>query len=254
MKRRALLLALLVLAAGACSHSPAPVKDRNALSGSDIYMHKGIQYMEMGMFDVALNDLQRAVQLDERNSEAHDALAVLYQKLDRNDDAEKHFKRAVSLDERNYNAANNYGRFLCEKGHYEDAMGLFRKIIDTKLYSAPWIVLTNAGLCAHSHAKKDQAETYLRQALEANPTFPPALLEMAKLSQESAQYLSARAFLERYEGVAESSSESLRLGMQIESALGNADAAEAYGRALRMETDHRRKPEPRQNPQALPAP
>jgi type IV pilus assembly protein PilF len=73
-----------------------------------------------------------------------------------------------------------------------------------------------------------EAENYLRKALETNPNFAPALLEMAKLSLANRKYLSARAFLQRYESAAAPTPEALFLGLQIEQALGNGKDADAY--------------------------
>ena len=64
-----------------------------------------------------------------------------------------------------------------------------------------------------------------RKALEAQPDFPPALLEMARLSRETGRPMVAREFLLRYEKVAGPTPESLALGVEIESALGNARGA-----------------------------
>lgn len=232
MKTFTLILLAAVLGLSGCS-KPAVKKDANEPSLSDIYVQKGVQYMENGQLDVALQDLQRAIDLDKQNSEAHNAIAVLYEKLGRSGDAAAHFERAVSLDPRNFSALNNYGRFLCAQGQYERAMSNFAQVIDSKLYKLPWVALTNAGLCAHSTGKKDAAEEYLRKALEANPTFPPALQEMAKLSLETGQHLSARAFLQRYEAAAGSNAEILWIGAQTERALGNREAEADYLSALR---------------------
>jgi type IV pilus assembly protein PilF len=231
MKRHALIPLMLVVGLVGCS-SKAP-RDSSDASISDIYLQKGVRYMEAGQYEVALQDLQHAVELDGRNSEAHNALAVLYERLDRPGSAEEHFRRAVSLDAGNSSALNNYGRFLCAQGQYDKAMENFRRVIDSKLYKQPWIALTNAGLCANSSGKKKEAEDYLRRALEINPTFPPALLELAKLSLETGQYMSARAFLQRYEAVAEPDAQSLWLGVQTENALGNFQTADDYINALR---------------------
>lgn len=232
MRLFALFFFVLVVGLSGCS-KPAVKKDPNEPSLSDIYVQKGVQYMENGQLDVALKDLQRAIDLDQQNSEAHNAIAVLYEKLDRSGEAEAHFKRALSADPGNSSALNNYGRFLCAQGQYERAMTNFRQVIDSKLYKLPWVAMTNAGLCAHSTGKKDEAEEYLRKALEVNPTFPPALQEMAKLSLETGQYLSARAFLQRYEAAAGSNAESLWIGVQTEHALGNRQAEAEYLNALR---------------------
>lgn len=200
---------------------------------SEIYVQKGVRYMEAGQLDVALRDLQHAIDLDGRNSEAHNAIAVLYERLERPGAAEEHFKRALSLDPNNSSAMNNYGRFLCAQGQYDKAMENFQRVIGSKLYKQPWIALTNAGLCANASGKKKEAEDYLRKALETNPTFPPALLELAKLSRETGQYMSARAFLQRYEAAAEPDAQSLWIGVQIENALGNSQAADEYVNVLR---------------------
>lgn len=216
-----------------CSSSPR--KDPNEPSISEIYVRKGIQYMNNGMLDVALQDLKHAVELDDRNSGAHDALAVLYQRLNQSADAEREFQRALSLNESNYGTANNYGRFLCEQGQYDKAMAQFQKVIASKLYQSPWIALTNAGLCARTKGVRSDAEAYLRKALESNPTFPPALMEMARLSLESGQFMSARAFVQRYEEAAPSDADILLLGIQVEQALGNEQGATDYRAKLRAQ-------------------
>jgi type IV pilus assembly protein PilF len=226
MKSSRPLLGLLLSILAACS-APAK-KDANEPSASDIYVQKGIRYMEENRLDVALEDLKRAVELDGANSNAYNALAVLYERLDKPGEADAAYRKALSIDEENFGTHNNYGRFLCGRGEYDKAMEHLGKIVDSKLYQTPWVALTNAGLCARASGKREPAEEYLRRALEKNPTFPPALLEMAKISLESGQYLSARAFLQRYEATAQRDAVSLWLGVQIEHALGNRQAASDY--------------------------
>ena len=209
-----------------------PNDPMSELSASQVFMEKGVRYMEQGRYDIALKDLQRATELDDSNSDAYNALAVLYQRIDDFANADTSFKKALSLKEDNYAVRNNYGRFLCDQRRYDEAFRQFDLVIGTKLYAQPWLPLTNAGICARSAGKRGEAETYLRRALEMQPDFPPALLEMAKLSRENGQGLSARAFLQRYFSVAAPTPESLVLGIEIESGLRNHQAAEQYARAL----------------------
>lgn len=224
----------------ACSSSPArdEAAERtnsplNELSASQIYIEKGVHYMDEGYYDIALRDLTRAVELDSDNSEAHNALAVLYQKVDDYPNAETSFKKAISIKSDNYAARNNYGRFLCTQGRYPEAFAQFQQVIGTKLYPTPWIPLTNAGICAHTAGKKTDAESYLREALDIQPNFPPALLEMARLNHEAGQNMSARAFLERYFSAAGKTPESLQLGIEIETSMGNLNGASEYQQARR---------------------
>jgi type IV pilus assembly protein PilF len=200
---------------------------------ADIYVKKGVTYMENGMLDVALQDLQHAIDLDPRNSEAHNAIAVLYERLDQPQAARAHYRRAIELAPDNASAENNYGRLLCAQGEYAEAMKHFQKIMASRLYQTPWLALTNMGHCAYLDGKKQEAEQYLRKALELEPKFPPALLQMCRLSLENRQYLSARAFLQRYQEVAEDTPETLWAGIQIEHALGNRPAVVNYIEKLR---------------------
>lgn len=236
MKVRACLLTAFCLLslAGCASSSLGRSNDDPSLrhSAADIYLRKGVEYMERGNYQVAQQDLLKAIALDETNSEAHDALGVLAERLEQPEEANRHFKRALMLDPQNLAAHNNYARFLCGRGQHAEALSHFRQVIDSKLYAHPEVALTNAGLCAESDGDTHVAEQYLRKALSRSPVFAPALLGMARISQSTGQHLSARAFLQRYLEVAEPDSDVLRLGMVIESSLGNAEAAEAYGRRL----------------------
>jgi type IV pilus assembly protein PilF len=231
----------LGLLLAACASSPEEPEERprrpeapySELGASEIYVQKGIQYMEAGNLDIALKDLKKAIELDKDNSNAYNAMAVLQQRLDNPVEAEALFQKAIAKKADNFSALNNYGRFLCARGRHDEAMPHFQTVIASKLYDQPWIPLTNAGLCAKSAGKIAEAEQYLRRSLELRPDFPPTLLELAKLSRETGQLMSARAFLQRYHGVVRPTPESLLLGIEIETALGNRDSVEEYARLLR---------------------
>lgn len=226
---------------GACASEPEVVVQQQQPQeikykpedASRIYMEKGVRYMESGSYEIALKDMQRAIELDDENSEAYNAIGVLYERIDDFPNAERSYKKALSIQSDNYRARNNYARFLCSRGRANEAFEEFAKIIGNKLYDQPWVALTNAGVCAHGQGKRAEAENYMRKALEVAPNFAPALLEMARLSRESNQLMSARAFLERYFSAAGPSPDALKLGIEIENGLGNPDAAEEYARMLR---------------------
>jgi type IV pilus assembly protein PilF len=231
MKGRRFSLLTLCLGLAACSGGQP--KDPNERSATELYVLKGVQYMEAGRLDVAQRDLQHAIELDDHNVEAHNAMGVLQERLGQPALAEEQFKRALSLEPGNIDAAINYGRALCAQGKYEAAMKNFHTAIDSKLYITPWLPLTNAGICAKAQGQAAEAESYLRKALDANPNFTPALLEMAKLSLENGSHLSARAFLQRYEAAAPNpTAESLALGVQIETVMGNTRDANTYLKKL----------------------
>ena len=254
--RRGRGVAVLLLCQGLAACTGGQAKDPNERSATELYVLKGVQYMEAGRLDVARRDLEHAIELDGDNVEARNAMGVLEERQGRPAEAEAQFKRAMALDPGNTDVAVNYGRALCaqakaDPAKYEQAMRHFRTAIDSKLYATPWLALTNAGICAKSQNQPQEAEGYLRKALEANPNFAPALLEMARLSQATGKQLSARAFLQRYEAqTPEPTAESLALGIQVEQGLGNAKDAGAYLKKLQRlfpdspEASAYRKPRP----------
>ena len=235
------LAVLLPSLLAACSslppaeENPRTTEPLSPAQASQIYTEKGVHYMEASQYEIALDDLQKAVELDDDNSEAYNALAVLYQRIDRPAEADSQFRKALRVKPDNYGARNNYGRFLCSQNRPDEAFEQFAQVIGTKLYAQPWIPLTNAGVCALLLGKRAEAERYLRRALEREPRFPPALLEMAKLSRASGQAMAARGFLERYLSAAGPTPEALLLGMEIEMSLGNTQAAAGYRQTLRSQ-------------------
>lgn len=230
----------LVAALTACSSLPPiepeqPVRSNDPmsnLSASDVFTQMGVRYMEAGQYQIALGDLEKALEYDDENSETYNALGVLHERLEEPAKAEAAFKRALTLKPDHYGARNNYGRFLCGRGRFDEAFQQFRIVTGTKLYSQPWIPLTNAGVCAKSAGRLAEAEVYLRQALEANPSFPPALLELARVSRERGNNLAARGLLQRYLAAVGPTRESLQLSLEVETALGNQTGAESAARRL----------------------
>lgn len=222
-----LFIAVLIGCAGLNSDKSTGL-DVAESSPGEVYVQLGIQYLERNQLDVALKNLKRALELDSRNSEAHNAIAILYERLDQPEQSLEHFRRAVSLRPTNASAQNNYGRILCSLGKYNQAEEHFEKAINTRLYQRPWLPLTNAGRCARLNDDLEKADRYLRQALKLQEAFPPALIELAEVKFKSKNYLSVRAFLQRYHSASEQTATSLWLAVQSENALGNSEAVNHY--------------------------
>ena len=224
----------LVLAA---SLSACTTTSRNRVEGSpssaDIYTQMGIQYLELGRTDIALQNLQRALELDPRQSKAHNTIAVLYERLGKLAKAREHYEQAIDLDSKNPSIHNNYGQFLCTQAEYAEAQRHFQRAYEAPLYKRAWVPLTNAGSCALREGDDAKAEGFFRQALEDNPKFAPALSEMLTLSFKQQHYFRVRAFLQRYLEVAEHRPETLWIGIQAEKKLGNLDAVASYILLLR---------------------
>jgi type IV pilus assembly protein PilF len=160
-------------------------------------------------------------------------MALLQWRLNNPDEAVRHFRKAVAAEPPNPEAWNNYGVFLCERGKIDEAITWFQKAIANAFYRTPEEANLNAGLCLMKKPAPTVAEKYFREALRINPGLPGALYQMAKISLDSGQALSARGFIERYFQATEDTPEGLLLAVKIERALRNKNAEASYAMRLR---------------------
>jgi type IV pilus assembly protein PilF len=215
---------------GATGNLGSPTRQE---SPADVYIELSAAYLRDRNFQEAYLNAKKAVMVDSSSSNAHFMLALVHQQLGQLDQAEKAYRKAISLDPRNPTALNAYGSFLCEQKRYADADGYFRRALDNPLYNTPWLAWHNAGSCREMAGDPQGAENDYRNALQSNPRFGPSLLGMAKASFEQGNYLSARAYLQRYAEVSPHTAESLWLGVRTENQLGDKDQMASYGLKLK---------------------
>ena len=200
---------------------------------SRINTQLGFDYMRKGMNDLALEKLNRALEQNPRNADAHSALALLYTRTGDAPAAERHYRRALALEPNNPAIQNSFGAWLCSSGKAEESIQYFLQAAQNPRYRTPAAAYSNAGACAAQLNRLDEAEKYLRQALQLDEKFADALAQMAIVSYRQRSYLQARAFVQRYESVGNVSPDMLVLGMRTETQLGDSRAAKEYERRLR---------------------
>lgn len=220
------MLSLLVLAAG-CTSTPEK-SDSELRRAAETNTALGRQYMERGEYEIALEKLKRAIAYDKTYAPAHTMLAILYETIGELDEAGTEYRMAVQHAPRNGDVNNNYGAYLCRSGKQQEAERYFLTAIDDPFYDTPAIALANAGSCALDTGDLDKAESFLRQSLGFDDQLAAALLPMAEVSYRKESYLRARAFLQRFEAVSPTTRESLTLGFNIESQLGDQVSVERY--------------------------
>ncbi len=239
---RYLFLLLILVTAAGCQRGavrddfgerPGDFDEQSEERRSDIYVKLAVAYMQEGQLGMALKKIKRGIEIEPDNGEAHNVLAILYQRLGENDLAEQHFKRATRLQPRNPYIRNAYGSFLCQEQRFGDADQEFQTALENPLYKTPEVALTNAGICAKKDGNQEKAEDYFRRALQYRGNYPPVLIQMAQLSYDLGDPLSARGYLQRYQAVAKHTAASLWLAIQTERALGSRDAEASYEMQLR---------------------
>lgn len=222
------VLLLLVLAAG-CASSNEPRYQTSLKKASRVNAELGANYLQQGQLERANSKLEKALEQDSNNVDAHTTFALLNMRLGKPEKARRHFETALDLEPDSPQIHNNYGTFLCDEGEHDKGIEQFLKAAENRLYDTPAYAYANAGRCAREADQDDKAREYFRQALELNPRLPTALIESSELALEAGQPDQAADYFSRYSEVAEQGPETLWLGVRIERALGDREGAKEYG-------------------------
>lgn len=199
---------------------------------AEIHTRLGIGYRERGQVQLALENLEVALRHDPNHTPAHVVTALIQEGLGNSRQAEYHYREAARLAPQDGSTQNAYAVFLCRNNQFAEAQRRFERAFEDPFYRTPEVAFTNAGACARLDNRPEDAERFLRRALEIDPDFPDALYQLAELHWEQGDGLRARAFLQRFQSVAQDDPVSLRLGFLIETALNNPSDAERYVRYL----------------------
>jgi len=196
--------------------TPVVDKDQNE-QASAVNVQLGIGYLEQNNLDQANEKLSKALRQDPNSASAHNAFAILQDRLLQTEKAEYHYKKATTLDPKNSRAANNYGAFLCRHGRELESEKYFLQALKNPLYNTPEFAYTNAALCllqVGEQRETEKAKEYLSKAIAARSDFGPALLAMAQLLFDQGQYAAAKPYLDRFHLVARPTARSLWLAIR----------------------------------------
>ncbi|MDH3388244.1 MAG: type IV pilus biogenesis/stability protein PilW [Gammaproteobacteria bacterium] len=235
------LIAVLLMAGllQACvAVNPQQSKNEKA---SAINVQLGIGYLQQNKLELASEKLSKAIAQNPDSAAAHNAYAILQDRLKQIELAEFHYRKATSLDPKDSQAANNYGTFLCRNGRELESEKYFLQALDNPLYNTPEYAYTNAAICLIKAGQTDPGKGYLRKALAAKSDFSPALLSMAELLFEEGDHAQAKIYLDRFHLVARATAKSLWLSIRNELQLDSNANVEEY--ALRLEKDFYDSPE-----------
>jgi len=206
-----LLILLLGLLQGCVTVDPSKGKNEKA---SAVNVQLGIGYLQQNKLELASEKLSKALRQDPNSASAHNAYAILQDRLLQVDKAEFHYRKATELDSKDSQANNNFGAFLCRNGRELESEKYFIRAVDNPLYSTPEYAYSNAAICLLKVDQRDKAREYLRKALAAKADFSAALLTMGELLFSEGEHDNARLYLDRYHLSAQASAKSLWLSIR----------------------------------------
>ena len=237
MKKSEILLAVIAvgsLLTGCVTTTQTTSADNEAdeENAAALNYQLGAQYLRSGNYERARDRLLLSIELDPKNAVAHYTLALVYENLDNLRLAAKSYEDAVRIAPRDYNVLNAYAVFLCKQRDFDNARKHFDRAIRVPENDSSYITMTNAGVCMMQKPDAELAEQYFRQALQRKGDYGEALIQLSLLKFTTEDYMSARAFLQRFLGTNAPSAGVLLLGMRIEERLGDERARTEYSNQI----------------------
>ena len=117
-------LALIILIVVGCAKVQRPSLD------TDSYLNRGVAYGKKGLYDQAIVDFNKAVELNPRDATAYYNRGISYGKKGQYDQAIVDFNKAIELDPRDAAAYYNRGISYEKRGQHDRAILDFTKAIE----------------------------------------------------------------------------------------------------------------------------
>jgi len=213
--------------------TPPPQQMASAAERARLHTELGSGYYERGQMDVAIGELNTAVQLDPNYAPAYNIFGLIYAVLGEDRKAEQNFERAMQLAPGNPDIHHNWGWYLCQHKREREALAQFEIAVGNSLYRTPEIALVNAGRCAQTIGEIRLAESYFRRALGAQPGNALASYGVALIAYKEARYDEARKWMRTVMQTNTPPPEAIYLGLCIERKLGDRQAELSYVSQLR---------------------
>jgi len=211
------------LMAGCISSTTGSITEpvRNDEAAAELNYQLGARYYQQGSYRLARDRLLLATEIDPQMAEAHTTLALTYEALENLRLARDSYEKAVRATPKDFSVQNTYAVFLCRQRDYDQAQEYFDKAASHPENDDAEMTMTNAGVCMGQKPDPVAAEKYFRMALDRKSNYGEALLQLCLLKYQSEDYLSARAFLQRYMSGNIPTAGILYLASRIEDLLGN---------------------------------
>lgn len=228
------VIPVFLLMLSGCVSTPDPDEERNR-KASAVNVQLGIGYLQQNNLESANEKLYKALLQDPESAPAHNAYAILQERLMQFDKAEIHYSEATRLDPNDSQSANNFGAFLCRRGREAESVVYFDQAVKNPLYRTPEFAYTNAARCLIKIDRDDEARDYLTKALAVRSDFGVALYTMADLNNRQGRYAEAKTFIEQYHLVSKPTAATLWFAIGNELELGNKKSIEELAEQLRQE-------------------
>ena len=206
-----------------------------AQTRAKIHTELAAQYYQREQHGIALEELEIALQAEPRYAPAFNLRGLVRMELHEFKKADEDFRESLRLED-DAEAHNNYGWFLCQRGKEPDGIEHFMQALKNPLYQTPEKAYLNAGVCSRKGGKAKESEEFLKKALRLQPNMPEALLALAELSFDNADYAAAKSYFIQFSqnNISPLTAENLWLAVRIERKVRDKKSEESYAAQLQQ--------------------
>lgn len=185
-----LLIALLVTACATTGISPEDQKK------ADAARNLGEAHLREGNTSLALSELLKAQKLNPDDPIVHNDLGLVYTSKERLDIAVQQFEKALQLKPDYAVAKNNLGSAYLALEQWDEAIPVLEDVTGDMLYATPHFPLANLGWAYYNKGDYKKALTYLNKALDLQPGFFIAELNLGRTYLATGRLYDARSMFE----------------------------------------------------------
>lgn len=205
----------------------------DARERAKVHTDLGIAYLRDRNYEVALNEVQIAIEMHDGYAPAHNLKGLIHMALGQNEQADAGFRQAVALAPNNPEFSNNFGWFLCQTGKVKESFAYFNQVLRNPLYKTPQTVLHNMGVCALLDKDDVSGESYLFRSLKLDANNLRAYYLLADIGYRNRRYDDAREWMKQLHAKMEPTAETAWLALRIDRKLSDREGEARYTGILR---------------------
>lgn len=242
--KKILVMIVFLIVASGCISNPSP----DNINNSGDYLALGDEFYEQMDFDKALLYYDRAVTLEDNNSEAWFSKGAALAELGENEEALKAYDRSLQINESDYRVWSYRGVALHRLGRIDDAFESQDKALEYN--PRYWNALHNKGTLLINVGRYEEALEYYDKAIEYHNDSAFTLFAKGRLFIKLQSYKTAlnplQAALRIQEQKENWNEQDRRLTSAIHSSIGEAqyklgdydNATESFRKALEISPDN----------------
>lgn len=186
MKKNSLIkiacLAAILLTFASCETLSKSEKEATA------HYRLGLSQLNSNNVQAAYVEFQKALKLNDKDKEIHNAIGIVFMKLDDHASAEQSFKLAVAIDRDYSEAYNNLCFLYIEKHEFEKGIGFCDRALNNQVYSTPEKALYNLGRAYYRLGNYQESIKNFTQATKRAPAMYQPYYGLALAYNASGNY------------------------------------------------------------------